>query len=267
VDHLIIYLKIFNYMKSYFLIIPIFGLCFSAISQENKIDKTEAARTLRRSALNDPTRPTWHLSIPEGRAVPFDPNGAIFKDGVYHMWYIYQAEAEHQWQHVSSIDLFHWRWHANDLRKYDGDPETKGIFSGNAFEAKDGKVVIAYHGWGSNGNCIASSNDPNLEEWTKSKSNPTVMPGWDPHMWLEGSTYYQISGGNPAVLYSGGDYDKPLTKVGNFMAHNIPGVDDFEDISCPDFFKIGDKWVLICISHGRGARYYIGTWDGKQFKA
>jgi sucrose-6-phosphate hydrolase SacC (GH32 family) len=50
------------------------------------------------------------------------------------------------------------------------------------------------------------------------------------------------------------------------MVHNMPGVDDFEDVSCPDFFKMGDKWVLIGISHGRGARYYIGTWDGKQFK-
>ena len=26
-----------------------------------------------------------------------------------------------------------------------------------------------------------------------------------------------------------------------------------------------DKWVLLCISHSRGARYYIGTWDGNQF--
>ena len=49
------------------------------------------------------------------------------------------------------------------------------------------------------------------------------------------------------------------------MTHNMPGVDDFEDISCPDFFRLGDKWVLLCISHSRGARYYIGTWDGKQF--
>jgi sucrose-6-phosphate hydrolase SacC (GH32 family) len=49
------------------------------------------------------------------------------------------------------------------------------------------------------------------------------------------------------------------------MTHNLPGVDDFEDVSCPDFFRLEDKWVLVCISHSRGARYYIGTWDGKQF--
>ena len=92
-------------------------------------------------------------------------------------------------------------------------------------------------------------------------------------MWLEGDTYYQISGGtpvstgkpNPPVLYTGDSYDKPLKKTGNFMAFDMPDVDDFEDISCPDFFKMDDKWVLVCISHMRGARYYIGKWDGKQF--
>jgi sucrose-6-phosphate hydrolase SacC (GH32 family) len=74
-----------------------------------------------------------------------------------------------------------------------------------------------------------------------------------------------ISGGNPALLFTGSEYDKQLTNQGNFLAHNMPDVDDFEDISCPDFFKLGDKWVLVCISHPRGARYYIGEWDGKQF--
>uniref|UniRef100_UPI003592F591 glycoside hydrolase family 32 protein n=1 Tax=Aquiflexum sp. TaxID=1872584 RepID=UPI003592F591 len=70
---------------------------------------------------------------------------------------------------------------------------------------------------------------------------------------------------NPPVLYMGTAYDKPLKKTGNFMSRDMPDVDAFEDISCPDFFKLGDKWVLICISHQRGARYYIGKWDGKQF--
>nr|WP_214458261.1 glycoside hydrolase family 32 protein [Flavihumibacter fluvii] len=204
--------------------------------------------------------------------MPFDPNGAIFKDGVYHLWYLYQAEAGHQWQHISSIDLFHWRWHANDMQHHAGDPD-KGIFSGNAFQARDGKVVIAYHGLETGGNCVAFSSDKELDKWEKSKANPIVNPGWDPHMWLEGDTYYQISGGtpvssgkpNPPVLYAGDRYDQPLKKIGEFMSRDLPGVDDFEDISCPDFFKIGDKWVLLCISHSRGTRYYIGNWDGKQF--
>jgi beta-fructofuranosidase len=225
----------------------------------------ETARRIRRAELNDAIRPAWHLTIAEGNGMPFDPNGAIFKDGVYHLWYLYQAEEGHHWQHLSSIDLFHWRWHSNDLKHNEGEPD-KGIFSGNAFLAKDGKVVIAYHGLETGGNCVAYSSDPELNIWTKPKSNPIANPGWDPHMWFEGDTYYQISGGNPPVLYIGEAYDKPMKKIGDFLVHNMPDVDNFEDISCPDFFKLDDKWVLVCISHARGARYYIGDWDGKQFE-
>ena len=242
-----------------------------AISQDIKPEDISAARKIRRAEINDPIRPEWHLTIAEGKAMPFDPNGAIFKDGVYHLWYIYQDEGKCNWQHLSSIDLFHWRWYANDLKPNPGDPE-HDIFSGNAFLAKDGNVVLAYHGLGTDGNCVAYSSDKDLNEWTKPTTNPIAKPGWDPHMWVEGDTYYQISGGvpgakhpNPPVLYIGGSYEKPLHKVGEFMTHNMPEVNDFEDISCPDFFRLGDKWVLLCISHSRGARYYIGTWNGKQF--
>jgi len=268
-------------MNHFFKVLAIFSLLhFTSNAQAPVLDSTdikksdiESARRVRRAELNDPIRPVWHLTIAEGRGYPFDPNGAIFKDGIYHLWYLYQAESGHHWQHLTSIDLFHWRWHSVDLQHHPGDPDI-GIFSGNAFIAKDGNVVIAYHGLGTGGNCVAFSSDKDLDIWQKPKTNPIANPGWDPHMWLEGNTYYQISGGkpvssgkpNPPVLYTGESYDKPLTLKGNFMAFDMPDVDDFEDISCPDFFRMGDKWVLICISHIRGARYYIGEWDGKQFK-
>ncbi len=267
-------------MKHLFIIYTALSLFYFTSNGQEKADTTkikpgdiEAARRIRRAELNDPIRPSWHLTIAEGTGMPFDPNGAIFKDGIYHLWYLYQAEAGHHWQHLSSIDLFHWRWHSNDLQHHPGDPDT-GIFSGNAFLAKDGNVVIAYHGLGTGGNCVAYSSDKELNIWEKSKANPIANPGWDPYMWLQGDTYYQISGGqpvatgkpNPPVLYIGDSYDKPMKNIGNFMAFNMPDVDDFEDVSCPDFFKMGDKWVLICISHMRGARYYIGEWDGKQFR-
>ena len=261
-------------MKKIKLVTIFLFLCASFLTnaQEFKPEDFISARSIRRAQINDLIRPTWHLTIAEGFGMPFDPNGAIYKDGVYHLWYLYQAESGHHWQHLSSIDLFHWRWHANDLKHNEGDPD-EGIFSGNAFLANDGNVVMAYHGLGTGGNCVAYSSDKNLDLWQKPKANPIAKPGWDPHMWVEGNTYFQISGGapvsgkpNPPVLYTGKDYKQPLTLIGNFMTNDMPDVDWFEDVSCPDFFKLDDKWVLLCISHSRGARYYIGTWDGKQFK-
>ena len=257
--------------KLIILLIAILALPLLVCSQEITPEDITSARKIRRMQLDDTIRPTWHLTIAEGSGYPFDPNGAIFKEGVYHLWYLYQDEKKQQWQHLSSIDLFHWRWHSNDLLAKEGDPEI-GIFSGNAFLANDGNVVIAYHGLGSKGNCVAYSTDKELNQWAKPKTNPIAHPGWDPHMWVEGDRYYQISGGapggkhpNPPTLYVGDAYDKPMKNAGNFMTRDMPDVYDYEDISCPDFFKLGDKWVLVCISHSRGARYYVGSWDGKQF--
>lgn len=253
------------------LLLSVFALL--SFGQDNiKPEDIQASRKIRRAQLNDPIRPGWHLAIAEGNGHPFDPNGAFFKDGLYHMFYLYQVEeGRWQWQHLSSLDLFHWRWLPDDLQPTTDSPEN-GISSGNAFIDKDDKVVIAYHGAGTEGTCVAKmSND--FSAFQKAEKNPIVTTGWaDPHMWLEKSTYYllmgseQVKGDNPPLLFKGEAYDRPMEKVGVFLTHDMPDVDSFEDVSCPDFFKLGDKWVLVCISHTRGARYYIGEWDGKQFR-
>ncbi|MCY2925878.1 MAG: GH32 C-terminal domain-containing protein [Planctomycetota bacterium] len=36
-------------------------------------------------------------------------------------------------------------------------------------------------------------------------------------------------------------------------------------ISCPDFFPLGDKHVLMFISHYRGTQYYIGRYENERF--
>lgn len=45
----------------------------------------------------------------------------------------------------------------------------------------------------------------------------------------------------------------------------MPGVQADEDISCPNFYRIGNKWMLLCISHNKGARYYLGDWKNEKF--
>ena len=53
------------------------------------------------------------------------------------------------------------------------------------------------------------------------------------------------------LLYFGIHHDQPDVAIG-------------EDISCPNFFPIGETWMLLCISHPFGYRYYIGDWDEGQ---
>jgi hypothetical protein len=85
--------------------------------------RAAVARALREKLLRDPHRPVYHFVTPEGRCMPFDPNGAIFWKGRYHLFYIFQDARGHNWGHASSADLCHWRHHPTGL--------VSGMFSGN----------------------------------------------------------------------------------------------------------------------------------------
>jgi beta-fructofuranosidase len=209
---------------------------------------------------------------PEDYAMPFDPNGAIFWEGRYHLFYIYQERGVHQFGHVSSLDMVHWRHHPPAVFPTPDSPET-GIFSGNCFVNKKGEATMVYHGVGA-GNCVATSTDELLDHWVKLPTNPFVpfpsegapYRARDPHGWLEGDTYYAISGGERPALFKSKDLAR-WSYVGDLMPGAPPGLDPREDhdLSCPDLFKLGNKRVLVCISHNRGARYYVGEWKGEQF--
>ena len=231
-------------------------------------DANSAARALREKLLGDPHRPGYHFAIPEGQAMPFDPNGAIFWKGRYHLFYIFQDKRGHNWGHVSSTDLFHWRHHPTGL--------VSGMFSGNGFVNKDGRPTMCYHQVGQ-GNAMAVALDDDLNEWKKLESNPITpktQPGdphhgkyrsWDPYGWLEDDTYYAIFGGERPAIAKAPTLGGEWKYVGDLMANTVPGVSINEDVSCADFFKLGDRRMLLCISHRLGARYYLGDWKGEQF--
>ncbi len=246
--------------------------CVSISGSKRSDVPAENARSLRERILSDPARPGYHFVIPEGVAMPFDPNGAIYWKGRYHLFYIFQdtrldKRSDH-WGHMSSTDLFHWHQHPTGL--------LEGMYSGNCFINKDGAPTICYHQFGQ-GNAMAVALDDDLNEWKKLDSNPiTPKTGrgdehhgkyrsWDPFGWLEGDTYYAIFGGQrPGVAKSptlGGEWKY----VGDLFAHGVEGVSLDEDVSCADLFKLGDKDVLLCISHRLGCRYYVGEWRDEHF--
>lgn len=227
-----------------------------------------SARALREKLLSDPTRAGYHFVIPEGQAMPFDPNGAIFWKGRYHLFYIFQDHRGHNWGHVSSTDLFHWRHHPTGL--------VAGMFSGNCFLNKEGRPTMCYHQVGQ-GNAMAVAVDDDLNEWKKLDSNPITpktKPGdplrdkyrsWDPYGWLEGDTYYAIFGGDRPAIAKAPSLAGEWKYVGDLMANTVPGVSINEDVSCADLFKLGDRYMLLCISHRLGCRYYLGDWKNEQF--
>lgn len=245
--------------------------CVSIGASQAGDPTAENARAVRERALGDPARPGYHFVMPEGVAMPFDPNGAIYWQGRYHLFYIFQdtrlgRRADH-WGHVSSTDLFHWRHHPTGL--------LDGMYSGNCFLNKDGVPTICYHQVGK-GNALAVAQDEDLNEWRKLPNpiTPKERPGedghrryrsWDPFGWLEGDTYYAIFGGETPGVVKSSALEGEWRYVGDLFAHGVDGVSLEEDVSCPDLFRLGNKHVLLCISHRLGCRYYIGEWRAAQF--
>lgn len=240
-------------------------------SPQPAIDFSKAdsvVRAHRENLLRDPYRPGYHFVTPEGRCMPFDPNGAIFWKGRYHLFYIFQDARGHNWGHVSSSDLFHWRHHPTGL--------VSGMFSGNCFINKDGRPTMCYHQVGQ-GNAMAVAVDDELNEWKKLESNP-ITPAtaegdphhgkyrsWDPYGWLEGDSYYAIFGGNRPAIVKSASLAGPWKYVGDLMGNSVEGVAIDEDVSCADLFKIGNQHMLLCISHRLGCRYYLGQWKDERF--
>lgn len=225
-----------------------------------------------------PTNPpktwlTYHLAHPgPGGALPADPNPAFYYRDRYHLHYIYNHKEGFAFAHVSSKDMVHWKWHPTTLT-----PRTTGhgMFSGTGFLTKDGQPAMIYHGQGSGRNQLAFALDENLERWSKPIAvEPVTATGeeprmnhWDPDCWLMDGAYYGLSGGsNPALMKS--EDLRQWLYLGELFPEDFPanlGVDRGEDTSCPNMFKIGNKWMLLCISHGLGARYYLGDFVGEKY--
>ena len=215
---------------------------------------------------------TYHLAHPgPGVGMPGDPNCAFFYKGRYHLHYIYRNKHGFAFAHVSSKDMVTWKWHPTVLV---GPNTGHGMFSGTGFFTKDGRPAIIYHGQGSGRNYIAYALDDNLDQWTrpvairpKMESGQDVeMRHWDPDCWLNGDTYYAISGGGPPHLIKSSDL-KEWAPLGLLLHDDMPdlGVKRNEDVSCANMFKIGDKWMLLCISHGMGCRYYLGDFKDEKY--
>ncbi len=219
---------------------------------------------------------TYHLAHPgPGVGMPGDPNCAFYYKGRYHLHYIYNHRHGFAFAHVSSTDMVHWKWHPTVLvRATTGH----GMFSGTGFFTKQGQPAIIYHGEGSGRNQIAVAEDDQLDKWSKPwPLEPIIQPGqdeslianWDPDAWLEGDTYYALSGGSPGsgkppTLFKSSDL-KRWDYLGLFLTRDMQDVKSDEDISCPNFFRIGNKQMLLCISHTLGCRYYLGEWKNEKF--
>ena len=229
---------------------------------------------------SDPYRPAYHYLPPENWMN--DPNGTIFWKGRYHVFYQANPDGAYHanivWGHASSEDLVHWTDHPPALAPTPGGPDRDHCFSGTAFVNLEGVATAIYHGV-PDGICLATSRDDLLLDWTKHPANPIIpfqRPGDEyriggaPCAWVEGDTYYAITGNSgsfpapdTAYLFASRDlahweYVSPLYVGGTFTEWG-------EDCGVPDLFPLDDKHVLLFASHTRGAQCYVGSYANQRF--
>ncbi|MCU0513518.1 MAG: glycoside hydrolase family 32 protein [Anaerolineae bacterium] len=245
------------------------------------------ALTLRQQFAADIHRPRYHFLPPSNWMN--DPNGLIQWQGQYHLFYQHNPFGplwgNMHWGHAVSPDLIHWTDLPLALAPTPDSPDETGIFSGCAVRHGDVPIIFytgtARPNYDTQTQCLATGS-PDLLTWTKAPANPVlgqVPPEAgqtkdfrDPFVWQEGDTWYMVVGsriqdvGGAVFLYRSTDlhhwdYLHPLL-VG---AAAVDGV----IWECPNFFPLGDQWVLIISSHLGNATgtvlYFVGHYEQQQF--
>ncbi len=229
-----------------------------------------------------------------------DPNGPIFWQGQYHMFFQYNPGAavwgDMHWAHAASPDMVHWRHLPIALSPTPGGPDAQGCFSGSTVDVH-GVPTILYTGVANaperdatlkdgthsfrETQCIATADGPGLLRWKKQPTPVIAAPpsglevtGFrDPAPWRQGDTWYAVIGsgvrgeGGMALLYRSKDfrhweYMHPLAQgTGNGSGKPDP-VDSGEMWECPDFFPLGQGRHVLIYSTERKVFWQSGTLDG-----
>ncbi|BFL13984.1 glycoside hydrolase family 32 protein [[Clostridium] hylemonae] len=216
-----------------------------------------------------------------------DPNGLIFYKGKYHFFFQYNPyygfwDYMH-WGHAVSDDLFHWEYLPLALAPsevYD-DHIHGGCFSGSAIVCDD-KLFLMFTATTNVGKgfeqtqCIAYSEDG--IHFEKYGGNPVLtapegVPACqfrDPKVWEHEGIYYMVCGASrdnkaQALLYKSADMIH--WEFFNVLAESRGEWGYMWE--CPDFYPLGDQFVLMFSPMGAGERtvvYLTGDFDYKTGK-
>ncbi len=287
----------FNQLQMKRIIAPI-TLLVLLIACNNNQKKKEETQQLTSQQYLEPYRPQFHFS-PQEKWMN-DPNGLVFHDGIYHLFYQYYPDdivwGPMHWGHATSNDMIHWEH--KPIALY---PDEHGlIFSGSAVVdknntsgfAKNGEIplvaIYTYHlmegeqagrkDFQTQG--IAYSLD-NGDTWTKYEGNPVIgntgiKDFRDPKVfWHDESERWIMAlvAGDHAKFYSSENL-KDWTYLSDFGKYQGAHGGVWE---CPDLFQLPvegtdeTQWVLIISINpgapngGSGTQYFIGEFDGKRF--
>ena len=233
------------------------------------MDKLICARDYEKAHLADigrEERPAYHVSPAMGWMN--DPNGFSYYKGKYHIFYQYYPYdtkwGPMHWGHYTTTDFVRWEFLPAALSP--DETYESGCYSGSAVETEDGRHLIMYTAHleqelenGENKTletqCIAVGDGV---DYVKYEKNPVLtaedLPDGgspadfrDPKIWIENGVYYCVTvnmapdQSGQVLLYSSEDgYQWNFVRVLE-SCRNEYG----EMWECPDFFRLGEKAVIM----------------------
>ena len=238
------------------------------------------------AAAGDPYRPAYHYTASTN--FMNDPNGLIYHDGIYHMFYQYNPSGttagNGSWGHATSTDLVHWKRQPLAI----STDATEDVWSGSVvydrtnssgFGTKRNPPMVAVYtsfdkATGIQRQALAFSRDDGFT-WTKYTGNPVIDIGSrdfrDPKVFWDSA-----HGGWRMVVALAAE-----KKVSIYSSSNLKNWHHESDFGpagaasavweCPDLFPLPvdgkskqQKWVLTVSVSGK-TQYFVGAFDGTTF--
>lgn len=238
----------------------------------------------------EPWRPQFHFTPPKNWMN--DPNGMVYYDGEYHLFYQYNPEGDKwghmSWGHAVSKDLLHWEQlpvalqEENDVMIFSGSVVVDWTNTSGFGQDDEPPLVALYTGHHTQKphqeQHLAYSTDRG-RTWTKFAGNPVLDIGEkdfrDPKViWHTPSGRWVMAVAWPVnrqIRFYGSPDLKSWTHLSDFgPAGSVEGIWE-----CPDLFPMeveGEtKWVLVvnvgsgAPAGGSGCQYFVGDFDGEAF--
>jgi len=267
------------------LVVLLWPLCSRGESASDVLTRaTTAVEAAAPRAQADPSRPIFHITAPAQWIN--DPNGPIFYQGFYHLFYqlhpFSDASGPKYWGHVRSRDLAKWE-HLPIALAPSGEAGETEIWSGCCTLNDLGQPMIFYTSIGPDKPAFdhasqwAAISTDDLVHWQKSPANPALSDAtndgikiydWrDPFVFRDGNKTFLVLGGSlneskggQAVVNIYEAENAGLTKWKyRGVLFQLPDA-EARTSECPNFFKLGDEWVLFVSPYGK-VQYFVGDFD------
>jgi beta-fructofuranosidase len=239
-------------------------------------------------------RPQAHLRPEHGWTN--DPIGPVRWQGRTHLFHQVNPEGGYwdrpHWGHVVTDDLVRWHRRPIALSPSPDGPDADGCYSGCV--VTDGEAAVMFY-TGARGplgksqqqtTCVARSDDPLLDRWTKDPGNPVTLPpegaaalvGFrDPFVWKEHGRWWQLVGsgirgvGGAALLFSAADLSSEWYHEGPLLvASDLDGTEWTGSMwECPALLRGPDGDALVISVHDEETTHHplviLGHVEGTRF--